>query len=151
MAGNDHDEAWPRFIDDEVMWLIDRCHDQFEREIARRHPNHRRWHRPLTRGPDRITFYATSLERMGNFPSLNSAERTIAILAEYMEEHRGALDLDYVCNDGRLACRLEYWAVDPPILTEVSGETSAVAMFRFRYFYRDHEPVNSFTVTILDR
>ena len=145
------DERWPGLIDDETMWLIDRCHDQFDREITRRHPNHRLWCMPLTRGPDRISFYVSNLEAIGNIPRRVIAERTNEVLNEYMESHRGALDIDYVCDSGQLACRLEYWSLDPPILTEVSGGTSAVAMFKFRYFYRNNEPVNSLTVALLDR
>ena len=148
----DNDQGWPRRVDEECMWLIDRCHDQFDREMSRRHPRHRVWCQPLVRGEDRIAFWVINGGAMGNFPSRNVAQATLELLFEYMEENRGQLDIDYVTDAGTLSCRLEYWStLDPPILLEVSGETSAIAMFRLRYFYRNVEPVNSMTIVLLDR
>ena len=146
-----NDDQWPRLVDEECMWLIDRCHDRFHREISRRHPQYRVWCQPLVRGEDRIAFWAMNGGNLGNFPTREVAQDTLEILFEYMEANRGVLDMDYVTDEGTLSCRLEYWSVDPPILTEVSGETSAVALFRLRYFYRNREPVNSMTVVMLDR
>ena len=144
-------QGWPRLVDEECMWLIDRCHDQFDREIVRRHPRHRIWCQPNVRGEDRIAFWVMNGANMGNFPRQIVAENTLEVLSEYMESTRSNLDMDYVTDAGTLSCRLEYWSMDPPILTEVSGETSALAMFRIRYFYRNEQPVNSMTVVMLDR
>ena len=68
-----------------------------------------------------------------------------------MEGQRGNLDMDYVTNNGLLAVRLQYWVVEPPILLAVSGESAVEACFRFQYFYRNREPLDTLTVAVLDR
>jgi hypothetical protein len=41
--------------------------------------------------------------------------------------------------------------VNPSILLAVSGESAVEAYFRFEYFYRDREPLDTLTVAVLDR
>ena len=146
--------VWPNpvdFDDQEVLWLIDMSADRFDRERTRRHPGHRVWSMPLVRGVDRISFYVRDHQAMGNLPTRIVAENSRATLFEFMENHRGALDLDFVTDSGHLAVRLQYWIINPPILLAVSGESATSACFRFQYFYRNREPVHTLTVVILDR
>ena len=143
--------VWPRPVDEEVLWLIDMAHERFEHEMRSRHPRHNIWCMPLVRGEDRIQFYVENEGAMGNFPTREIAEATIVTCTEFMEGQRGNLDMDYVTNDGSLAARLEYWAVDPPLLFAVSGETACIGVFRLRYFYRNRFAANSLTIAVLDR
>ena len=142
---------WPRPVDEEVMWLIDMAHERFELELRNRHPRHNIWCMPLVRGEDRIQLYVQNEGAMGNFPSRDIAESMVVTFSEFMEDHRANLDMDYVTNDGRMAVRLEYWSVDPPLLFAVSGETACSAVFRLRYYYRNRFVVNSLTIAMLDR
>ena len=137
--------------DHEVIWLIDRCHERFERDLARRHPGHRVWCMPLVRDENRIAYYVQNHQVMGNFPTRNMAENHVELLFEFMNENRGVFSMDYVTDNGELAARLDYWNVDPPILLAVSGESAVLACFRMQYFYRRREPVDTLTVVILDR
>ena len=142
---------WPRPVDEEVMWLIDMSHERFELEMRNRHPRHHIWCMPLVRGEDRIQFYVENERAMGNLPGREVAEAIVVTLGEFMEGQRGQLDMDYVCNDGRMAVRLEYWTIDPPMLLAVSGETACIAAFRLRYFYRHRNVENSLIIAVLDR
>ena len=153
MANNHPFEGvWPVGLDDlEVLWLIDRANDRFELEMGRRHPGHRLWSMPLVRGEDRISFYVRNQQAMGNIPNIDVAENAVLTLFEFMEGQRGNLDMDYVTNNGLLAVRLQYWVVEPPILLAVLGESVVEACFRFQYFYRNREPLDTLTVAVLDR
>ena len=151
MAGDLQHGVWPIAVDEETLWLIDRCHDRFELELTRRHPRFSMWCQPNVDGEDRIRFYARNPDRLGNFPTRRVAQNIVTELNDYGDNHRGPIDMDYVADSGELICRLEMWNLDPPIIFGVSGESPAVSFYRLKYYYRNRFSVNSMIIVMLDR
>ena len=150
MAGEQRG-IWPIEVNEEMLWLIDHCHDRYEREIGRRHPGYQIWCQPNVMGEDRIRLFARNPNLLGNFPSREVAQNLVTELNEYGDARRGALDMDYVSGAGTLVCRLEIWNIDPPIILGVSGNTPAISLYRLKYFYGNRFPVNSMVIAMLDR
>ena len=151
MAGENQRGVWPREVDEETLWLIDRCHDRYELELTRRHPRFRVWCQPNVVGEDRIRFYARNVDQLGNFPTQRVAQNIVQELHNYGDNNRAHLDMDYVAASGELICRLEIFELDPPIILGVSGESQALCFYRLTYFYRSRYSVNSMVIAMLDR
>ena len=147
--GGPNPRYWdPSRVDEEVHRHIARAHERLDRERELRFSNHVVWCQPNVRGYNQVRLYVPGVNGNRVIPNRREAELALDYMEGHMERNNTTFSLNFVTGDGDNVCRIQFWAINPPI-PEVVGNSSVLGLFRILYYWRGTQPINSLTLAML--